>query len=103
MTFTVEETGRELVLDASGHATLMQVAVEADVPGIVGECGGEMTCGTCHVHVESTPAGYTAARSHDEEDMLEVVDAPAPGSRLACQLPVTPAVAGLRLRVPAPS
>jgi len=101
VTFTVEETGAEFVLDATGHATLMHVAVENDVPNIEGECGGEMTCGTCHVHVASLPAGYDAPQSADEADMLEVVNDPTPASRLSCQLPVGALVHGLRLRVPA--
>lgn len=102
VTFLVEETGEERVLDASGHATLMHVAIENDIAAIEGECGGDMTCGTCHVYVETMPAGYVADQSDDEIDMLEVVDAPTASSRLACQLPVDERVAGLRLRVPAP-
>lgn len=98
VTFVVD--GAERVLDATGHANLMQVAVENDIPTIEGECGGDMTCGTCHVYLESTPEGYDAPRGADEEDMLEVVDAPTDASRLACQLPVSESVEGLRLRVP---
>ena len=87
VTFTVIETGAEFVLDATGHANVMQLAVENDIPNIEGECGGEMTCGTCHVHVAVSPAGYTAAQGADEIDMLEVVNNPTPASRLSCQLP----------------
>jgi 2Fe-2S ferredoxin len=101
VTFTVEETGAVLVVDATGHANMMQVAVDNDVPNIEGECGGEMTCGTCHVYVESTPPGYTAPQSAVELDMLEVVNEPTAASRLSCQLPVDELTDGLRLRVPA--
>ena len=100
VTFAVAETGEEFVVDATGHASLMQVAVENDVPGIEGECGGDLTCGTCHVHVEHAPEGYAPEQGADELDMLEVVAEPGPCSRMACQLPVTDAVEGLRLRVP---
>lgn len=100
LTVTVVVDGVERVLDATGHANLMQVAVENDIPTIEGECGGDMTCGTCHVYVEHVPDGYDAPRGPDEEDMLEVVVAPTAASRLACQLPVDGSVAGLRLRVP---
>ena len=101
VTFLVDETGQELVVDAAGHATLMHVAVENDVATIEGECGGDMTCGTCHVYVDSRPDGYDVEASADEIDMLEVVERPTSASRLACQLPVTDLVGGLRLRVPA--
>jgi 2Fe-2S ferredoxin len=100
VTFTVEETGAEFVLDATGHASLMQVAVENDVPNIEGECGGDMTCGTCHVYVEALPPNYCAPQSGTEIDMLDVVNEPTPASRLSCQLPVDQLVDGLRLRVP---
>jgi 2Fe-2S ferredoxin len=100
VTFTVDETGAEFVLDAQGYPTLMHVAVEHDVPNIDGECGGEMTCGTCHVYVEQVPDGYVAVRSAVEEDMLEVVKGPTAASRLSCQLPVDAFVDGLKLRVP---
>ena len=79
---------------------LMHVAVEHDVPNIDGECGGEMTCGTCHVYVDALPDGYLAPLSAIELDMLEVVKGPTPASRLSCQLPVDEFVDGLRLRVP---
>lgn len=103
VSFLVEETGAEIVCDASGHASLMAVAVENDVPGIEGECGGDLTCGTCHVRVEHLPDGYDPPpRSADEIDMLEVVREPTGASRLSCQLPVDPGVDGLRLRVPTP-
>jgi 2Fe-2S ferredoxin len=101
VTFTVDETSAEFVLDATGHASLMQVAVENDVPNIEGECGGEMTCGTCHVYLDTVPDGYAAPRGAAEIDMLEVVNEPTPASRLSCQLPVNALVHGLRLRVPA--
>lgn len=101
VTFTVVETGEEFVVDATGHPNLMQVAVENDVPNIEGECGGEMTCGTCHVYVDVMPEEYVAEQSGDEKDMLEVVADPTPRSRLSCQLPVDPSIGGIRLSVPA--
>jgi len=100
ITVTVVVDGAERVLDATGHDNLMQVAVENDIPTIEGECGGDMTCGTCHVYVERIPDGYDAPRGADEEDMLEVVEKPTAASRLACQLPVNGCAGGLRLRVP---
>lgn len=100
VTFTVEESGAEYVVATAGCANLMQVAVENDVPNIEGECGGDLTCGTCHVYVEHAPPGYDAPQSAAELDMLEVVNAPTPASRMSCQLPVDGLVGGLRLRVP---
>lgn len=102
VTFTVDDTGEEFVADATGHDSMMQVALDNDVPYIEGECGGEMSCATCHVWVESTPEGYDSERSTDEEDMLDVVSDPRDESRLSCQLRVTPSIDGLAVRVPTP-
>lgn len=101
VSFTVEETGEEYVVDASGHATVMHVARDNDVPAIEGECGGDMTCGTCHVYLVNVPPAYASEPGAAELDMLEVVLHPTPASRLACQLPVNGRIDGLSLRVPA--
>lgn len=100
VTFTVDETGEEIRADAGGLPTLMQVALENDVPGIEGECGGEMTCGTCHVWVESTPSGYDATVGDDELDMLDVFDNRVGASRLSCQIRVGQHLDGMAVRVP---
>lgn len=80
--------------------TVMTVAVNNDIPGIIGECGGEMSCGTCHVYVDARWAAALPARGRDEEDMIEVVDDPREASRLGCQLTLTGELDGLTVVVP---
>lgn len=65
--------------------TIMTAAVNNDVPGIEGECGGEMNCGTCHVLVDAAWRSRFPEPDWDENVMLDIVDR-APGSRLGCQL-----------------
>jgi 2Fe-2S ferredoxin len=101
VTFTVEETGEEYVVDATGHATVMHAARDNDVPNIEGECGGDMTCATCHVYLDCVPSAYLTEPGAAELDMLEVVANRTESSRLGCQLPVDDRIDGLRLRVPA--
>ncbi|MFE2715284.1 2Fe-2S iron-sulfur cluster-binding protein [Streptomyces mirabilis] len=98
--FVIQDTGKRIVVDTEGHRSVMSAAVENDIPGIEGECGGEMSCGTCHVYVESAPEGYAPEQTADEIDMLEAVGEPRDVSRLSCQLPLDEQADGLVVLVP---
>jgi len=88
-------------VDAESGQSLMQAALQAGVRGIEGECGGTMVCATCHVYVAPEWIGRLPAPSEDELAMLEGAAAPTrEGSRLACQITVGPAHAGLVVEVP---
>jgi 2Fe-2S ferredoxin len=83
-----------------GHS-LMEAAVANNVPNVIGECGGCLSCATCHVYVE--PEWYEKAGkvSELEDDMLEVTVADRkPMSRLSCQIHSAPELDGIILRVP---
>ena len=78
----------------------MEGAREVELPGIVAECGGGAICGTCHVQVD--PAWYARVGEPEgtEAALLEMVPERSDTSRLACQIIVSDALAGLRVRVP---
>lgn len=81
--------GTETALDVEEGQTVMHAAVRSGVPGIIGECGGELMCATCHVYVVSPETGGPA--SDDEDEMLEFAACPRrTNSRLSCQLVVGP-------------
>jgi 2Fe-2S ferredoxin len=93
--------GRSITADVPAGRTLMEAAVAANVPGVVGECGGSLSCATCHVHVAEDWAAATGTPGDFEEAMLDVSDAPrGPTSRLSCQIVMAPSLDGLVLRVP---
>ncbi|MFV2178560.1 2Fe-2S iron-sulfur cluster-binding protein [Actinomadura sp. LOL_016] len=98
MTFVTAE-GTERTVEAAEGASVMSLAVNNDVPGIEGECGGEMSCGTCHVYVDDAWAGNMPRMGEDEEDMLDVVEDRRPGSRLSCQITMRADLDGLRVTV----
>lgn len=80
--------------------TLMEGAVSHSVDGIIGECGGALSCGTCHVLVENAPAPIGEPGTVENE-MLDMLDVPrSQNSRLSCQLRATADLHGLVLRVP---
>ena len=92
--------GQEYTFTAPGGVSLMKAAVSNDVPGIVGECGGEMTCATCHVHVTEGWNAALSGRSDEEEELLEMVDDFKSCSRLSCQIKLTDELNGLTVVVP---
>lgn len=86
-------------IDAPVGLSLMQVAVSNDVAGILGDCGGECSCATCHVVVEESWYGRLPVADAAEEGLLDLNDRQAT-SRLACQITVTPELDGLVLSIP---
>jgi 2Fe-2S ferredoxin len=87
-------------VEARTGSSVMETAITANVRGIDGECGGCLSCATCHVYVESGGEGLPEP-DEVELEMLEAVAAERrDNSRLSCQLVITADIAGLTLRVP---
>ena len=81
--------------------SVMDAATANNVDGIAADCGGLMTCATCHVIVCDEFAGALPLPDAEEFAMLAFTAAPRePNSRLSCQLVLTPALDGLTLRLP---
>ena len=92
--------GTSEVHDVQRGTSLMNAAVYHSVAGIIGECGGQMMCATCHVYLLSDSSGF-APISGDESDILELAAAPVDGrSRLSCQLVVTDEVDTVDVLIP---
>lgn len=87
-------------LDVESGCTLMEAAVENNVPGIVAECGGSCSCATCHVYIAEEWLAALDPPAQEELDLLEFLDGARPNSRLSCQIVVTDGLDGLTLRVP---
>lgn len=82
-----------------GHS-VMQGATAAGIEEIVGECGGEMVCATCHVFLLSH-ADVLSEKSSTEDEMLDfTVEARRPESRLSCQIKMSESLDGLVLELP---
>ncbi|MES2940385.1 MAG: 2Fe-2S iron-sulfur cluster-binding protein [Pseudomonadota bacterium] len=82
--------------------SLMEVAVVGNVKGIDADCGGMMTCATCHVYVREPFAAQLPPPGEEELAMLEFTAAPRkPNSRLSCQIRLTDALDGLTVELPA--
>ncbi len=94
--------GTEQRITGRTGKSLMQAAVSAGVDGVAADCGGCLTCATCHVIVDAEWAARLPAPAADELLMLDMTAAPrAATSRLSCQIELTAALDGLRVRLPA--
>jgi ferredoxin, 2Fe-2S len=98
----VSSAGQARTVAAEDGSTVMQTALDQGVPGIVAECGGSAMCATCHVYVDPAWADRLPPINETEDAMLESAGAERKASsRLSCQLPVTVALDGLIVHVPA--
>jgi ferredoxin, 2Fe-2S len=95
------DSSAPLQLKCKTGQSLMQPAVTANVDGIAADCGGLMTCATCHVYVREPHASQLPPPSADEAGMLEFTAVPRqPNSRLSCQIQLTPELDGLTVDLP---
>lgn len=91
----------EQVIQARTGTSLMQAAVGAHVTGIAADCGGLLTCATCHVYVRQPWLGQLPPADADETGMLAFTASDCrPESRLSCQVMLTDALDGLTVDLP---
>ena len=99
ITFVEYNGNRHEVRAKSGHS-LMQVAVDNMIGGIVAECGGSCSCGTCHCYIDPAWINLVGRAQGMEHDMLECVMVSKDNSRLSCQITVTDSLDGLIVELP---
>ena len=99
VTFT-DHDGNVRTVDADNGESVMQAARRNDVPGIDADCGGACACGTCHCYVESGWREVAGDADIMEESMLGMRPDRDDGSRLSCQIDVTPDMDGMVVRLP---
>jgi 2Fe-2S ferredoxin len=93
--------GAQRVVDAHAGESVMAAAVRNGIPGIIGECGGNCSCATCHVYVDDDFAASVGGAKDMEDDLLDLgVADRRENSRLSCQIAVTEELDGLTLHVP---
>ena len=87
-------------IDVQNGLTVMEGAVQNDIPGIDADCGGGMACATCHVYVNEKWLDKIPQKEDGEEDMLDMAFEPKKNSRLSCQLTVSDELDGLVVNIP---
>lgn len=98
----ISPDGAETRITAMEGTSLMQAAVGAGLAGIVGECGGNAICCTCHVYVSEAWLARLPAMDENEDELLEgTASDRTPASRLSCQIKLTADLDGLTVTLPA--
>ena len=87
-------------IEVQNGLSVMEGAVQNDIPGIDADCGGGMACATCHVYVKEEWLDKLPKKEDGEEDMLDMAFEPKKNSRLSCQLIVSDELNGLIVNIP---
>ena len=96
----IENNNKIHTIDVSEGLTVMEGAVQNNIPGIDADCGGSMACATCHVYVDEKWFNKIPKKEEGEEDMLDMAYEPNKFSRLSCQIMVNGELDGLVVRMP---
>ena len=87
-------------IEVQNGLTVMEGAVQNNIPGIDADCGGGMACATCHVYVQDDWYDKLSSKEDGEEDMLDMAFEPKKNSRLSCQITVSDKIEGLVVHLP---
>ncbi|MDA9233730.1 2Fe-2S iron-sulfur cluster-binding protein [Candidatus Pelagibacter sp.] len=96
----IESNDKSHTVEVANGLSVMEGAVQNDIPGIDADCGGGMACATCHVYVKEEWYDKIPKKKDGEEDMLDMAYEPNQFSRLSCQLTVTDELEGLVVKMP---
>ena len=93
--------GSEVSADVADGLNMMEAAVANNIEGVIGECGGCLSCATCHVYVSDEWRDKTGEMEDMEDAMLDATEAERQdNSRLSCQITASSDLDGLVLMVP---
>ena len=96
----IENNGKSHSVEVAEGLTVMEGAVQNNIPGIDADCGGGMACATCHVYVKDKWFDKINKKSEGEDDMIDQAFEPSSNSRLSCQIQVSDNLDGLEVHLP---
>ncbi len=96
----IEHSGKSHEIEVANGLSVMEGAVQNNIPGIDADCGGSCACATCHVYVDEKWFDKIPKKESAEEDMLDMAYETNKFSRLACQITVTENLDGLVVKMP---
>ena len=96
----IENSGKSHTVEVAEGLTVMEGAVQNNIPGIDADCGGGMACATCHVYVKEEWFDKINKKSEGEDDMIDQAYEPKKNSRLSCQILVNTEIDGLEVHLP---
>ena len=96
----IEHNGKSHTIEIANGLSVMEGAVQNNIPGIDADCGGSMACATCHVYVEDSWLNKLPKAEEAEQDMIDMAYKPNKNSRLSCQIVVSDEIDGLTITTP---
>ena len=96
----IEHDGKLHTIEVANGLSVMEGAVQNNIPGIDADCGGSMACATCHVYVKDEWFNKLPKKEDGEEDMIDMAFEPKKNSRLSCQIVVSDELNGLTVNIP---
>ena len=96
----IEHKGKSHTIEVANGLSVMEGAIQNNIPGIDADCGGSMACATCHVYVKEKWFDKLPKKEDGEEDMIDMAYEPNKFSRLSCQLIVSDELDGLVVKLP---
>jgi 2Fe-2S ferredoxin len=97
----VSSSGIARKIDVPSGMSVMQAALNHRVEGILGECGGNCMCATCHVYVDRSFLSSIPPVKENEKFMLSIAaEGPETNSRLSCQIKMSDELDGIIVRLP---
>ncbi len=92
--------GNSKTIEVENGLSVMEGAIQNDIPGIDADCGGSMACATCHVYVNDEWFSKISKAEDAENDMIDMAFEPKKNSRLSCQIIVSDELDGLEVSTP---
>ena len=96
----IEHNGKSHTIEVANGLSVMEGAVQNNIPGIDADCGGSMACATCHVYVKEEWFDKIPKKEEGEDDMIDMAYEPNEFSRLSCQISVSEELDGLVVNLP---
>ena len=95
-----DQEGNSKTIEVENGLSVMEGAIQNNIPGIDADCGGSMACATCHVYVEDSWFNKLPKAEDAENDMIDMAYNPKKNSRLSCQIIVSEELDGLIVTTP---
>ena len=95
-----DRDGNSKTIEVEKGLSVMEGAIQNDIPGIDADCGGSMACATCHVYVDEEWYDKLPKAVEAEIDMIDMAYEPKKNSRLSCQIIDTDDIDGVTLTTP---
>ena len=92
--------GTSKTIEVESGLSVMEGAIQKEIPGIDADCGGSMACATCHVYVDDKWLDKIPKAEDAEIDMIDMAFEPKKNSRLSCQIIVNEELDGLEVTTP---